>query len=115
MKTSGFQGHELVQSGRFVVGCNYWASHAGTRMWEDWRPDIVTRDLRRLEQGGLQVLRVFPLWPDFQPLTLLRTGWNPVEYRHGEVPLPDDPCGQAGLSAVMPMLESLEESIWAAL
>ena len=52
MKTSGFQGHELVQAGRFVVGCNYWASHAGTRMWEDWRPDIVTRDLRRLEQGG---------------------------------------------------------------
>ena len=52
MKTSGFQGHELVQPGRFVVGCNYWASHAGTRMWEDWRPDIVTRDLRRLEQGG---------------------------------------------------------------
>lgn len=101
MKTSGFQGHELVQSGRFVVGCNYWASHAGTRMWEDWRPDIVTRDLRRLEQGGLQVLRVFPLWPDFQPLTLLRTGFQPVEYRHGEAPLPDDPCGQAGLSAVM--------------
>jgi len=101
MKTNAFDQHELVQSGKFVVGCNYWASHAGTRMWSDWQPEVVKRDLRRLQQGGLQVLRVFPLWPDFQPLTLLRTGWEPVEFRHGEESLPDDPCGQAGLSAVM--------------
>jgi hypothetical protein len=70
-------------------------------MWADWRPDIVDRDLRRLRQGGLQVLRVFPLWPDFQPLTLQRTGWEAVEFRHGEAPLPDDPCGESGLSGEM--------------
>ena len=101
MKTAGLDGHALVQAGQFVVGCNYWASHAGTRMWADWRPDVVKQDLRRLRQGGLQVLRVFPLWPDFQPLTSLRTGAGPVEFRHGESPLPDDPCGQAGMSAAM--------------
>jgi hypothetical protein len=71
-------------------------------MWADWRPDVVRQDLRRLRQGELQVLRVFPLWPDFQPLTLLRGGGGePVEFRHGEAPLPDDPCGQAGMSAAM--------------
>lgn len=89
----------LVEPGHFVVGCNYWASHAGTQMWSDWQPKIVARDLRRLRAGGMQVVRVFPLWPDFQPLTVLRTGHAIVEYRHGEAPLPDDACGQAGLSA----------------
>ncbi|MCX6992985.1 MAG: beta-mannanase, partial [Kiritimatiellaeota bacterium] len=102
MKKSSLYGCEWLQPGRFVVGCNYWAAHAGTRMWADWRPDVVKQDLRRLRQGGLQVLRVFPLWPDFQPLTLLRTGSGvPFEFRHAEAPLPDDPCGQAGMSAVM--------------
>ncbi len=85
----------------FIVGCNYWASHAGTQMWSDWRPEIVRRDFSRLHAAGLQVLRVFPLWPDFQPLHLLRGGGgSPVEFRHGEAPLPDDAIGQAGLSAV---------------
>jgi hypothetical protein len=90
---------DLTRDGSFGVGVNYWASHAGTRMWADWRPDVVRRDLARLARGGLEVLRVFPLWPDFQPLTALRTPWQIVEFRHGETPLPDDPAGRAGLSA----------------
>jgi len=43
-----------------VVGCNYWAAHAGTNMWRDWRPEVVDRDLARLSGAGLQILRVFP-------------------------------------------------------
>src|SRR5512137_1083359 len=89
----------LASPGSFVVGCNYWASHAGTRMWSDWQPAVVDADLQQLAGAGLQVLRVFPLWPDFQPLTLLRGGAGaPVEYRFGEEPLPDDECGRAGVS-----------------
>lgn len=92
----------LTNPGSFVVGCNYWASHAGTRMWSDWQPDVVEEDLRQLAEGGLQVLRVFPLWPDFQPLTVLRGGaGRPYEYRLGEDPLPDTEAGQAGLSEEM--------------
>jgi hypothetical protein len=50
----------------------------------------------------LQVLRVFPLWPDFQPITLLRgSGGAPREVRMGEEPLPDDETGQAGVSETM--------------
>jgi len=30
----------LITPGSFVVGANYWASHAGTAMWRDWRPDV---------------------------------------------------------------------------
>ena len=92
----------LTRPGAFVVGCNYWASHAGTAMWRDWQPTVVEADLRQLAGAGLQLLRVFPLWPDFQPLTLLRTGHGrPAEYRFGEAPLPPDELGQAGVSAEM--------------
>lgn len=92
----------ITQPGKFVVGCNYWASHAGTRMWSDWRPEVVQADFEQLAGAGLQVLRVFPLWPDFQPIHLLRAGQGePYEVRFGEAPLPDDPIGQAGVSAEM--------------
>ncbi len=92
----------MLTQGTFTVGCNYWASHAGTAMWSDWQPDVVDEDLRQLSEAGLQVLRCFPLWPDFQPITLLRGGaGHPREIRMGEEPLPDTPAGRAGLSEVM--------------
>jgi hypothetical protein len=95
---------KFAQPGSFVVGCNYWASHAGTAMWTDWRADVVEEDLRQLADAGLQVLRIFPLWPDFQPIHLLRGGaGQPREIRCGEQPLGDDEIGQAGVS-----LEALE-------
>lgn len=94
------QINPLTTPGAFVVGCNYWASHAGAGMWRDWRPDVAARDLERLAGASLQVLRVFPLWPDFQPLTQLGAGFGPVEFRHGEEALPDDEAGLAGVSAV---------------
>jgi hypothetical protein len=92
----------LTTPGGFTLGCNYWASHAGTQMWRDWQPEVVEQDLQQLAAAGLQVLRVFPLWPDFQPLTLLRGGAGaPHEMRHGEMPLPMDEAGQAGVVEVM--------------
>ena len=92
----------LTMPGGFSVGCNYWASHAGTHMWRDWRAEVVEQDLRQLAGAGLQVLRVFPLWSDFQPLTLLRAGAGaPQEMRHGEQPLPTDQAGLAGVAEVM--------------
>jgi hypothetical protein len=69
-------------------------------MWRDWQPDVVAADLAKLAAAGVQVLRVFPLWPDFQPLTELGTGFGPVEFRHGEEALTDDEAGQAGVSLV---------------
>jgi hypothetical protein len=92
----------LTSPGNFVVGCNYWASHAGTSTWSDWRADVVEEDFRQLSEAGLQVLRVFPLWPDFQPITLMRGGAGvPREYRLGEDPLPDTDAGRAGVSEEM--------------
>lgn len=104
MQTSPFPRLPLLIPGRFSLGCNYWASHAGTAMWRDWQPEVVEADFARLAAGGIQLLRVFPLWPDFQPIVQLRgQGGARVEIRLGqdEAPLPSDIIGQAGVSKVM--------------
>ena len=38
-------------------------------MWRDWRTESVERELAALAKNGVEVMRVFPLWNDFQPLT----------------------------------------------
>ena len=90
---------KMFESCSYFVGCNYWASHAGTAMWSDWRPEVVESDFKRLSEHKVKVLRVFPLWPDFQPITLLcKYSGIPVEYRFGEEPLSDDEERKAGVS-----------------
>lgn len=94
----------LMEAGRFVTGCNYWASHAGIRMWSDWRPDVVDADLRQISETGLKVLRVFPLWSDFQPIVALKScAGNHEEFSFGDSPLPDTEAGKAGVSDEMMM------------
>lgn len=94
---------QIFESGKFFTGCNYWASHAGTNMWSDWRADVVEADFARLEKAKVHVLRVFPLWSDFQPLRFHRRGGDPGhgELRLREDPLPFTEAGQAGVDAVM--------------
>lgn len=97
----------LEQPGTFTLGCNYWASHAGTRMWRDWQPAVVERDFAALAAAGLTTLRVFPLWSDFQPVTAARTSGQVIKElclttpEDGEQPLPDTPVGQAGVDERM--------------
>ena len=80
---------KIFESGKFFTGCNYWASHAGTNMWSDWRPEVIEADFARLTEAKIGVLRIFPLWSDFQPLRIHRGGggWE-RELRLGEDPLP---------------------------
>jgi len=56
--------------GDFMVGCNYWGSQAGVHMWRaaDWDEDGVRKDLDALKSAGVEMLRVFPTWSEFQPL-----------------------------------------------
>lgn len=66
----------------FILGCNYWASHAGTEMWINWNPKEVENDLKVLSQNGVRYLRVFPNWRDFQPVIPLYTEKGTLyEYR----------------------------------
>jgi len=60
---------DIFTEGEFFVGCNYWAKNAGMYMWSQWRPDVVEEEVAALAKNGVTVMRVFPLWSDFQPLT----------------------------------------------
>ncbi len=92
----------IFKNGEFFVGCNYWASHAGTNMWHDWRPDVVEADLKNLAEHNLKHIRIFPLWPDFQPLKMHRACHGAdKEIRMGEDPLPFTEAGRAGVSEEM--------------
>jgi len=89
----------IIEDGRFVVGCNYWASHAGTNMWRDWRPEVVEADLKQISESGMQVIRVFPLWPDFQPIYQFYSSEGSLkEIRFKDGPLPGSGPGKDGVS-----------------
>lgn len=66
----------------FILGCNYWASNAGTEMWRNFDPNAIEEDLRILSNNGISFLRVFPNWRDFQPvIPLMFAGGGIIEYR----------------------------------
>ena len=104
-KTSAMTPIGIFQvPGSFTVGCNWWASHAGTAMWRDWQPTVVEADFARLAAAGLHSIRLFPLWTDFQPLNLHRGGrGTPREMRCGEGLLADH-------SGVDPLM--LDRLVW---
>lgn len=88
----------------FFIGCNYWASHAGTDMWHNWSPETVKEDFKKMKALNLQIVRIFPLWPDFQPLSLHAKNNNtPYQLRwKNNEPIPRDPDGgQSGIDPEM--------------
>ena len=94
------QQKAFTETGSFLVGVNYWASHAGTHTWQDWKPEIVEQDFKQLSENGIKVLRVFPLWPDFQPIHKVYSGQGSVKYIafKDEQPLPLSGIGSDGMS-----------------
>lgn len=56
------------EEGTFYVGCNYWESESGIYMWRNWNEKNVDNDFKLLSELGIKMVRVFPLWPDFQPV-----------------------------------------------
>jgi hypothetical protein len=92
----------LTESGRYVLGCNYWASHAGTDMWRNWQPTVIDADLKQLSEAGMHVIRVFPVWPDFQPIVQFYTAEGILkEIRFKDGPLPGIGPGKNGVSVEM--------------
>lgn len=68
----------------FFTGINYWRSESAINMWENFNPASIENDLRLLRDAGITHLRVFPLWPIFQPLTALYGPDDVYEYSFGE-------------------------------
>lgn len=57
----------------YGIGCNYWDSQSGTEMWRRFDERVVDEDFRRLAEYGVEYLRVFPNWRDFQPVMSIKT------------------------------------------
>lgn len=92
----------LTEKGKFALGCNYWASHAGTNMWKDWRPEVVEADLKQISEAGMQMIRVFPIWSDFQPIyQFYSAGGSLKEIRFKDGPLAGSGPGKDGMSLEM--------------
>ncbi len=76
----------------FLIGCNYWASNAGTEMWKQWDPAVIRQDLKVLSEHGISCMRVFPNWRDFQPVTpIYGSGCAVKDYRMADGTLPTNP------------------------
>lgn len=51
----------------FPVGVNYWPGSSGVEMWQRYSADEIQRDLDILANIGLNTIRFFVRWPDFEP------------------------------------------------
>lgn len=52
---------------RHRFGVNYTPSHNWWYCWNDWDADSIKRDLDAVTELGADHLRIFPIWPYFQP------------------------------------------------
>ena len=84
----------------YMIGCNYWASSQGIYMWRNWEEDIVRQDLEKLASYGLDTIRVFPLWSDFQPIEYQRSSTGNFIKIHDKYPT-NDLLGKACLDKTM--------------
>ncbi len=79
---------------KHLIGCNYWASNLGIYMWKNYDKEVIRKDMQLLSSHGVNCIRVFPLWPDFQPLTETRfvnkgaDNYFVFKMRKGDTPLP---------------------------
>ena len=53
---------------KFILGANYWGFDWGTEMWLHYDGKVIREELKQLAEYGVQNLRVFPNWRDFQPV-----------------------------------------------
>ena len=61
-------GYFAVDGTRFVpVGVNYWPGSCGVEMWVRWPVDEIRHDLEVLRSLGLNSIRFFLRWQDFEP------------------------------------------------
>ena len=62
------QGYFSHDGNRFIpVGANYWPGSCGVEMWVRWPEVEIQRDLDIVVRLGLNCLRFFLRWQDFEP------------------------------------------------
>ena len=62
------QGYFRKRGRRIVpVGVNYWPGSCGVELWQAWPEDEIQHDLDVLKDLGLNTIRFFLRWQDFEP------------------------------------------------
>ncbi|MEU4210432.1 hypothetical protein AB0F13_10640 [Streptomyces sp. NPDC026206] len=62
------EGRLLADGEPFTaLGVNYHPSAAGCRIWSDWDPGALRRDMGDIAAAGLNTVRLFVFWRDFEP------------------------------------------------
>lgn len=51
----------------FVIGANYWPSKKFVSLWQNFDEEEINADFDKAKSFGIDVLRFFLFWPDFQP------------------------------------------------
>ena len=71
---------------RFMLGVNYWPRQHAVKMWQEWASEEIDAEFKQMRDIGLDTVRVFPTWDDFQPLLEKGTGGGTREIvmRHDE-------------------------------
>ncbi len=84
---------------KFIVGYNYWSSQDGIYMWKNFKRDCIEKDMQMLKDHKVNCIRIFPLWPDFQPIKMFYNYLNsPYEIRYtNDKALDGSPEGIAGV------------------
>lgn len=49
------------------VGANYWPASCGVEMWVQWPAEEIRHDIATLKKLGLNCIRFFLRWQDFEP------------------------------------------------
>jgi len=50
----------------FLIGLNYWSKGGGPLMWRFFNEEVVDKELAQIRELGVDVIRAFVYWPDFQ-------------------------------------------------
>jgi hypothetical protein len=62
------EGYYVQDGQRLIpVGVNYWPASCGVEMWQDWPSVEIQHDLDVLVDLGLNAVRFFLRWQDFEP------------------------------------------------
>lgn len=71
---------------QFLLGVNYWPRHYGVSMWQEWSATEIDKEFGEIEKLGMNVVRVFLSWNDFQPIKEISNSANTREIvsRHDE-------------------------------
>ena len=71
----------------FMLGVNYWPRHKGVDMWREFDIEQIDSEFAQIKSLGMNTVRIFPLWRDFQPIKKVRNAGGLVKtlvMRHNE-------------------------------